>query len=303
MKIDYNILWVEDNPSWYETTLELFKNTLEEDGFELKSERKSNIDEVKAMIANDGLQKYDMLLVDFTLNTSTSGDEVIKFIRDNKIYTDVLFYSSAVQNVTDSMLKYGLEGVYTADRKEIESKFEVVFKTTIKKIQHVNAIRGLIMGETSELDVEIEVIVMLLKNKQNTDEDKLKSYVNDKVVKPLQKRLDKFWENYGSFQEYFHKIDAVKKWEIFRELLKPLVNDNQEIATFLDANKLYQNEVIDLRNKFAHAKAEEKDGKMILKGQLGKEDFEFDETKCIEIRKNLIQHKKNIEQLKVLLSM
>jgi len=40
----------------------------------------------------------------------------------------------------------------------------------------------------------------------------------------------------------------------------------------------------------------------VLKGQLGKDDFEFDTDACIQIRKNLINHKKNIETLRVSLA-
>jgi phage-related tail protein len=139
--------------------------------------------------------------------------------------------------------------------------------------------------------------LMLLKNQQRTDESKLNEFVAKKVFEPLQKRLDKFWENYGSFQEYFHKIDAIKKWEIFRELLRSCIDTDGVIATFLEANKSYQEEVIDLRNKFAHAKAIESEGKIVLKGQYGKKDFEFDEARCIEIRRNLISHKNHIDTL------
>lgn len=35
MRLEYRILWVEDNRSWYATTEELFSGTLEELGFKL----------------------------------------------------------------------------------------------------------------------------------------------------------------------------------------------------------------------------------------------------------------------------
>jgi hypothetical protein len=303
MKIDYRVLWVEDDPSWYDTTVELFKNTLEDAGFELISERKSNIDEIKEMVASDGLQKYDMLLVDFTLRHSDSGDEIIKYIRDKDVYTDVLFYSSAIQNVTDSMHKYGLEGVYTADRKEIEYKFEIVFKTTIKKIQEINAIRGLIMGETSELDVEIENVFNILIDL--SIEDELKPKV-EKIFKTDYKEVKK---NYlkgcktkrdchtSDYKQYFSLSESFRKYDILKEFLKLMTFEGFDLDLF----KRYKTEVIEIRNKFAHAKSEEKDGKMLLRGQLGKEDFEFDDTKCIEIRKNLIAHRNNINALKTVL--
>ena len=117
----------------------------------------------------------------------------------------------------------------------------------------------------------------------------------------MQKRLESFWDKYIDFQSYFPKIDAVKKWEIFRDLLKPL-KAQQGIKSFLDSNKTYQSQVIDIRNKFAHAKAIEDKGVLKLKGQIEGQDFEFTEESCVEIRRNLINHKRNIETLKNVLN-
>ena len=296
MRIDYNILWIEDDQSWYGTTLELFKETLEGDGFELKSERKDNIQQIKDLIDLNGLKKFDMLLVDFTLKNSDSGDEIIKLIRDNNIYTDILFYSSAVENIRNSISNHGLEGVYTADRKDIETKFNAVFSTTIKKIQEINSIRGLIMGETSELDVEIENLVMILI--ENENEDNLKTIITEKVFCKLENKVKTFWDKYDCFQTYLPKLDAVIKWEIMRDLLKPLKTTQQGIADFLEVNKTYQDEVIGIRNIFAHVKQEEKNGQTVLQGN---NDIVFDEAKCAEIRKKLIAHRKNIIALKSIL--
>lgn len=301
MKIDYNILWVEDDQSWYDTTLELFKETLDDQGFELIPQRCENIDKVRVLIEQDGLKRYDILLIDFTLKNSDSGDEIIKLIRDSSIYTDVLFYSSAVENVTDSMRKYGLEGVYTADRKEIETKFEIVFNTTIKKIQEINSMRGLIVGETSDLDVLIEKLTLhIASHTLKLEKDKLDEIINFYINDFLKKSPDTFLKKYEEcgFYNWFHRIEANRKWSIFRDLLKKCpVKDDPCIKTFLDINKEYLKEVISIRNKFAHSKSEEIDGKLVLKAQLGQDDFEYDDAKFIEIRTNLKKHRKSFESI------
>ncbi len=298
MKINYNILWVEDNLSWYGTTLELFSNTLSDEGFELIAERKDNIQQIRELIDQDGLKKYDMLLVDFTLKDSETGDEIIKLIRENEVYTDVLFYSSAPDKVIESMHQNGLEGVYTADRKNIETKFDAVFKTTIKKIQEINAMRGLIMGETSELDVEIEDLVIFLVQKHNKNDEELKQIVTDKVFSKLESNVANFWNNYNDFQSYFPKMEAIKKWEVLRDLLKPFKAQDNNIKTFLDNNSTYQEQVITIRNQFAHVKPIEENGVLVLKG---KKDISFTDEMCVNIRKNIIAHKQHIEKLKEVL--
>ena len=295
MKIDYRILWIEDDLSWYETTLELFKGILDDEGFVLQSDKKSNIEEIKEMLRNDGLQNFDMVLIDFTLKNSDTGDEIIRIIREQEIYTDILFYSTDREKIADSIRKQNLEGVFTADRQTIEEKFKKVFRITVKKVLEINTMRGLIIGETSNLDIEIENIIMQIIETRKIQENELKQLVESKVFALLKKRYEEFWSNYECFSSYFDKIEAIKKWEILRDLLKPLKEEQKEIATFLAENKTYQDEVIEIRNTFAHVKSEEKDGKTIL---VGKNGITYDEEKCTEIRKNLITHKKSINVLK-----
>ena len=66
----------------------------------------------------------------------------------------------------------------------------------------------------------------------------------------------------------------------------------------MDLFKKYDKEVIDVRNKFAHAKAIEVEGGLVLKGHIKGKNFEFTEESCIKIRQDLINHKRNIEVLK-----
>ncbi|MDR1181196.1 MAG: hypothetical protein LBL13_04385 [Bacteroidales bacterium] len=304
MKLEYNILWIDNDIQEYidNKEVENLKSFLFDLGFEPKIvtlDDESNIDSYISQY------QYDLIISDFNLNNE-NGDVIIYNIRnDKKIDTEILFYSAQTDFFNDAIVKDKLAFMERINlqygRQGLMDKIEKVIKLNLIKLLELNATRGLITAATSDLDVKIEEIVMLIKVQQNTDEDKLKEYVTEKVFDPLQKRLRKFWENYGSFQEYFHKIDAIKKWEIFRALLKPMAQENNEIADFLKANKTYQEEVIELRNKFAHAKAGEKDGKTVLKGQLGKKDFEFDEAKCIEIRKKLILHKNSIIKLENIL--
>ncbi|GHU13154.1 transcriptional regulator [Betaproteobacteria bacterium] len=304
MNLTYKILWLDNDLQNYidNGSVKSVEDFLSERGFEPVIEKvfdEANLDTALSKY------NYDLIISDYNLERTT-GDVIIDNIRNIKrLDTEILFYTAQSSYKTKPEVKERLAFIerltFQIGRDTLLDKIEKVIFLTLQKLLELNATRGLITAATSDLDVEIEEIVMLIKNQQNIDEDKLKKNVNDKVFKPLQKRLDKFWENYSSFQEYFNKMDAVKKWEIFRDLLKPLSKDNKDIASLLETNESYQDDVIELRNKFAHAKAEEKEGKMVLRGQFGKEPFEFDEAKCIEIRKNLILHKRNIYQLKSIL--
>lgn len=300
MKLEYNILWIDNDIQEYIDNGEVgnLKTYLEELGFEPNIVTVEDEAELDNFIYNF---KYDLIISDFNLN-ATTGDKIIEKIRDEKGFsTEILFYTAKSNFRDDPEVKERLAFMdritFHSNRDTFLDKVEKLIRLTLDKLLELNATRGLITAATSELDVEIEEIVRQLVVTQKKSDEELKQIVTDKAYTPLQKRLENFWNNYNDFQSYFPKIDAVKKWETFRDLLKPL-NTQAEIKTFLDNNKTYQDQVIKIRNQFAHAKAIDDNGTLKLKGQVEGQDFEFTEQSCVEIRKNLINHKRNIETLK-----
>lgn len=298
MKIEYNILWIDNDIQDYIDNGEVgnLKNYLEELGFEpniITIEDESELDNFIHKL------KYDLIISDFNLN-ATTGDKIIERIRDEKGFsTEILFYTAKSNFRDDPEVKERLAFMdritFHSNRDTFLDKVEKLIRLTLDKLLELNATRGLITAATSELDVEIEEIVMQLIVKYNKNNDELMKIINDKVFSKLESKVKTFWNNYDNFQDYFPKIEAVKKWEILRDLLKPFRQENQEINSFLETNKTYQEQIITIRNQFAHVKAIEEGGILKLKGI---KDIEFDENKCIEIRRNIIIHKRNIEALK-----
>ncbi|SHJ76741.1 response regulator [Pseudozobellia thermophila] len=300
MQLEYNILWIDNDIQEYIENGEVgnLNSYLEELGFEPNIVTVADEADLDKFIYS---HKYDLIISDFNLN-ATTGDKIIKKIREEKGFsTEILFYT-AKSNFRDApevkeRLAFMDRITFHSNRDTFLDKVEKLIRLTLDKLLELNATRGLITAATSDLDVEIEELVMLLVVQHEKSDKDLKQIVSDKAHTPLQKRLESFWDKYRDFQSYFPKIDAVKKWEILRDLLKPL-KTNDEIKYFLDKNKTYQTQVIDIRNKFAHAKAFDDKGTLKLKGQIEGQDFEFTEASCVEIRRNLIDHKRNIEKLK-----
>lgn len=295
MRIEYKILWVEDDKSWYGTTLELFTEILDDLGFKLESKKCENIDDVKAEISLNKLKEYDMLLVDYTLKNSDSGDKIIEFIRsikDDPILTDVLFYSSAVENVRDSMRQLGLEGVYTADRKDIENKFELVLNTTVKKIQEVNPMRGLIMAETSDLD---ELMLTIITKVLNIG--LIESYI-EYINKEIKSTLDKTTRDIASIDlTIFQKINDTKMFTSFhraKSINKLYKEKNIGIDKFFES---YNKEVISIRNNFAHVKQSIENGEKVLISHVTGKKEVFNDKRCVEIRKSLIYYREVLEKI------
>lgn len=291
MRIQYEILWVEDDNNWYEDTKEIIRDTVDEVGFKMNCTNIQSFDKFKELIEVDGLQKFDLLLVDFKLgdNKEKYGDQVIQLIRNENIYTDIIFYSSQLNAAQQKIFENKIEGVYSSHRTSVEHKFPEIFHKTIKKIQEVNTIRGLLMAETSDLDeLMVEIIQTAL---QDDSENKLNDYIlgemrktinsNDQKVS-LEEAISKKITDSRIFTS-FHKAKAINK---IYKLSPRLENEN----FFYN----YENDVLKIRNIFGHVK--EEDGKLVST-QTGEKEV-FNEERCIEIRKNLIKYREQLEKLK-----
>lgn len=308
MKLDYNILWLDNDLKEYITNgdVESIKEYLIELGFEPN---------IVTVFDEAELDKYldisyDLIISDFNLNKE-NGDVVIYRLREEKkLDTEILFYSAKTNFIRDAAVKERLAFMERINiqigRDSLLDKIEKVIELTVRKLFELNATRGLITAATSELDVEIEALsIAILRNHLKKSEDELNSIVEFYVKDFLTKNPGKFIERHQKvgFDSSFKFIEANRKWGIFRNSLKEFSKSNtaDEIKKFLEFNKTYFEDVIKIRNKFAHSKAEKNGDKVVLKGQIEGEDFEFDTVKCIEIRKKLIDHKREIENLKAFL--
>jgi hypothetical protein len=301
MKLNYYILWVEDDDSWYTTTSELFSETITDYGFNPIIERKKSLDEVVNEIVNTGLKKFDIFLIDFKLRNSRDGDSIVNYVRSNNIFTDIIFYSSDKQSIIDSIKENLFEGVYHSDKKEVEDKFEKVFITTIKKIEEINSMRGLIVGETSELDAIIEEHLNYYTQPQFIEKFDVEKFLENKIFNKLEEKLSFLKNEYSNkgLRELLPHFEAIRKWELLRGILKANKEHKPYISVFLSINAKYQNDVIEIRNRFAHSQVIIKEGgKEVLKALLGENHFEYDEESFKKIREDLINHRNALMRLK-----
>lgn len=303
MKLEYNIFWLDNDIQDYIDNGEVnnIKTFLEELGFE------PHIITINDEALLDDFihkYKYDLIISDFNLNVTT-GDEIIDSIRKKGLSTEILFYSAQndfrkIPEVKDR-LAFMDRITFHSGRGTFLDKLEKVIELTLEKLLEINATRGLITASTSDLDVELEEIYYLVIDLPIEDAVKAKIekiFRTDfkEVEKSITKRCEIQRENHVSdYKLYFENSDAFRKWDILKELISLNVPEGFKLDLF----KEYSRDVIDIRNKFAHAKAEQNgDGQYILKGMKGKEGFQFDKNACIQIRKNLINHKNNIAFLK-----
>ena len=299
MQLHYNIIWIDDEIDKLQEAGDVnqisdFLSSLGFNPFILTLKDGKNIEQ------SFDKYKFDLIISDYNIEEGHHGDSIIKEIRNRRIFVEVLFYTSQtnLQAIAEKLLGYDRISFHIG-RRGLTEKIEGLIKLSVSKLLELNATRGLVTDETSELDVIIEdLVINLVYDKLKLENKDIEEIINFYVDDFLKKSPDFFMKRYKEigFKKQFHTIEASRKWRIFRALLKKI--DSQNVKEFLELNKTYFNEVIDIRNKFAHAKTIEKDGKLYLAG-FGPDEapFEFDEAHCIEIRKNLIKHRENLNKL------
>ncbi|MBO0592415.1 hypothetical protein I2486_13490 [Cellulophaga sp. E16_2] len=295
MKLDYKIIWVEDriDTKPFVALKENVKKHLEDEFFNVNIETAEDFDEFKKKYEDS--ETFDLIITDLNLNES-HGSEVINFVRDEKhILTEIFFYSANSELTTTSLVNNSRITFHQMDGssayRELENSIIELIDLTISMFQHIVTMRGMIMQETSSLDLKMENIVKSQLKNPNLAES----------IKPV---LDNIFDSIlANAKEKFDKATDRKTKIILKDNV--LFNSSQKIIALgevlkimkeEDFSKAYTDEIILIRNQFAHSE--------LMKGDDGKEYFKvkneevyFDKDLCRNIRKDIIKHALNISNI------
>ena len=295
MKIEYKILWLDDKIQEFidDELIEEIEDHLKENGFRPKVITLNNVADFDNKLDNS----FDLILTDYHLDDFT-GDKVVESIRKKSIQTEILFYT-ARGDLKDINMISRVSFLDTSSKTSSHSDAllnEVLnlIDLTIKKFQHIVAMRGMIMHETSSLDEKMMSILSdFLKNEANKD---TVSDMAEDIIQQLKKKfsskstcIDKCLKN--------KNLNKISKDDfIFSSAYK--IKTMGHILTSIgldDFSSLYGEEIVTIRNQFAHAtlKCDEETGREYFK----KGDVTFDKELCKKIRENIIKHDDHLDKL------
>lgn len=300
MKLKYKILWIENEQDWVDSIEDQIQEYLEDLGFTY--DMKLIGKEEKNIAYND----YDLILMDLNLADQPNGAELISKIRELGSYTDVVFYSSmGIDELREKGKEKELEGVYYSGRTPETSfvkKVKAVIDSTLKKVQDLANLRGLVMAEVSELDEKMEDV--LRKYYVQNVTEVLKNTFHDHITKKNEERFKKNLEGCGKKEKVcYHKWKGMEIQDII-----PLMEAAQmakavnyivpkELYTPFRVNFFedYKAEIVEIRNELAHCASKTEDGKEILITRKGDKTFNDEDIK--EIRKNILKYSKIFDKL------
>ena len=147
MKIEYKILWLEDDISWLRAPKNRIEREIESYGFIPLINTINDCDLTK-MKYND----YDLILVDYNLNCGSEnrGNNILTLLRNRKILADAIFYSNTdIATLYEKVKQDKISNVSIFDRavfndENIDQIYEII-TYYLKKDLDLNSMRGIMM--------------------------------------------------------------------------------------------------------------------------------------------------------------
>jgi hypothetical protein len=259
VRLDFNVLWVEDQPAAVAAQIRAIERKMAEEGFQLRPEMCTNIDEVRGRLADDLFKdEVDLILVDWELGRGVKGQTVITQIRREIYYKDIVFYSAVTDIATLKRASYGEghEGVYFVQRDELVAEVTDLFYSMIKKVLDLDHTRGIVMGATSDVDHLVRECLMLAHGL-------LDDAGKDGLLREMVTLLDEKDSNSRKQIDALKRVASVERiiakhivftaqdgLRILIRLLQGGIAGNSE--TYIPKIKSYMNDVIPLRNRLGH---------------------------------------------------
>ncbi|WP_321470679.1 hypothetical protein [Halarcobacter sp.] len=303
MTLDYKILWIDNEERFFKNHRAYIIDYIESKGFDANITEYMSFDEFKE---NEKLvedqKKYDLFLIDLNLDHGRTGDEIISEIREH-VLTDIIFYSTELRDVRLKINENNIEGIYSTSRNpyDFEEKVTDVIDVTIKKVQDVNNLRGLIMAEVSELD---RIKKNIIQNFVIDADSNFKKYIKEKIFSGIKQDLEslnclvKVEDSELSYEDidlsellnnFFY--DTFKKSRTVYKIKKTKCNE-------IDfKHEDYLKDVIAKRNVLAHEEEQVRENGTKYLSYPNGNLLEFNETHCIQIRNDIKKYKKLLVEI------
>lgn len=301
MRLDFNVLWVEDQPSEVRPQIDGIQRRMAEEGFLFKPTICENISKVSAKLADHLFSdEVDLIMVDWELGGGEQGQDAIEKVRETIRYKDIVFYSARadIKELHNLAHQKGQEGIYFCRRADLVNEVIGVFDSLIKKALDLDHIRGIVMGATSDID-HLAREMLLAAHAKSSETDKagiLAEMIErlDNKISDLSKSIDKLKES-PSVEAILAAHHAFTANDGLRILARLLETDSfaDHGAYRADVTE-YITSVVPKRNILGH-KVLTPEGIVVVAGATAGETISFAEMK--ELRRALLQLRERFKEL------
>lgn len=152
----YSILWFDDNARSQKAFENRLRRQLKAEGFGLDVEYRQKIDEKGVGAICNQMRiynKFDLIMFDHKLEGSAKGAKFAAIFRHNKIYTDMVYYSSSdVETLWTALRRERVDGVYVLNRDGMDDDLIRIVKEQVARVFDVSNMRGFILQFMSQVE-------------------------------------------------------------------------------------------------------------------------------------------------------
>jgi hypothetical protein len=282
MKLEYKVLWFEDQFEYIEETIEEIAGLVRDSGFMPDIEKRTGITSAEIEELSKRLESYnpyDLIIFDHDLGGASEDGLYIANKLRNTIYTDMIFYSGKVPGELRKLLyENKVDGVFVIHRENFYDEVKPLIEDHIKRMSDINNMRGVIMSGTSVLDVRIRQL--LVEKIEAFDAVQMKEIL-ERIKRKLEESIAKKSKIIKEFDCPINAVNDhnVTHFDLVRVLLKSQFKKGSEQYIALNDGAAIHKVQIE-RNNLAHQRDEyTDDGRMLLHGRKESVVYDFDEFK------------------------
>ncbi len=302
MRLDFTILWIDDQPKHVRSFSEGLSNHLRELGFELNVIPAHSVKMVAAEIGNHVYDDtIDLVLVDYDLGTGAGGEEALIAIRKRFPFKEVVFYSATdAEKLRSIAFGAKVDGVYFSTRLSLVTDTTQIVSKLLSKVLDLDHMRGIVMSASSDIDYLVESSLQAVYDRLSEDE---KPGFNSSIVDRLRAKLVKWTEELGNAENKNSLPKIMKLRHLFTAhdrlecLAQHLAGWAAEHSSYLDKVHEYKNDLVPRRNKLAHAMLRRKEG--AAPELIGLKE-PWSTADMTTLRCGLIEHRENFQTIAVL---
>ncbi len=281
MKIDFSILWVDDNKDFVESLRPQLNKWMDDHGLGLTIHWHPGEAGVYADLTK---HEVELIVLDYKLKGGKKGDAIISEIRGKGFLEDIVFYTTDA--IPNDIFDLSPSGVFFADRGDAKDLIKDLIGVKIRRASDLATLRGWIVADA----IELESIMGRVLAKCFKDMEVL---FRDRVL--VEEGMFDFGKKHKVLNGILKDQIAILNNQPKSQALPKL----QACKKILDA---FPKEIIEVRNALAHQMAEidETGHKKIKTKTKEAKEIVITPDECVAIRKNVRKHLDNLLSLEAL---
>lgn len=298
MRLDFNVLWVEDQPHNVADQRDRIDFLLRKEGFRFQVLFATTISEAVDYLRDEVYgDNIDLVLMDYDLGIGGKGDDGLLEVRNNFRFKDIVFYSSGASDLPRLVAEKRVQGVFCSTRNELPDTVDGVFEALIKKVLDIDHSRGIVMGATSDIDYSVAECI---EKSFDFGDEQHKQFAFECIRLVMEEKCEQSKSAAKKLAKIKH-ISGLKKFSWIYgskdklNLLQNLLIPDQSYQDIVEKIEEYKEITVPKRNKLAHTQVVNGDGfsrKLVVN-----DGTELDAEYMKLLRQDLLKIQEHFDQL------